>query len=82
MPKLHKDGLARDLKRWKIEAQIVWIHWQPELARFEWRRPWRWFHLTTNLAVEAAEVAHWLVGHVVILQTGAILALAGLLLWS
>lgn len=79
--KLDKDGIWRDLERWGIEWTDVKVFVRPELKRFQLRKPWEWIHLTTNLPVEAAKIAPWLMGHVVMLETVSILALLSLLYW-
>jgi len=81
MPKLHKDGIWRDLARWGIEWQAIRAYVTPELRRFSWRQPHKWSHLAVNLPVEAAKVAPWLVGHVVYLQACAILGLVGWIIY-
>lgn len=76
MKKLHKDGLARDLKRWQLEWRVLRAALKPELKRFKILKPWKWFHLTTNLYVESSRYAPWLAGHVSYLQSWVITILA------
>lgn len=80
--KLHKDGIWRDLERWSIEWTEIRVFIAPDLRRFSWKKPHHWFHLLTNLPVEAAKIAPWLVGHVVVLQGWAILGLGGYIAWT
>jgi len=77
-----KDGLARDLERWKIEWHDIKVFTAADVKRFRWTKPHRWPHLTTNLVVEAAKVAPWFVGHVAMIQAVANMSLNIALAWA